>query len=136
MSDFFEGMAEIFEVEVSKISSEFELHSGEAAWDSLAIVSTIALADDCFNVMLEGKADIQNETQDLKVVVVPDLNTGTATLLYTFINPVVGLTSFLTQYFLKTPLAKSTTQEFRVQGTWKDPKVNKVDASKEPETKP
>jgi uncharacterized protein YhdP len=86
--------------------------------------------------MLEGKADIQHETQDLKVVVVPDLNTGTATLLYTFINPVVGLTSFLTQYFLKTPLAKSTTQEFRVQGTWKDPKVNKVDASKEPETKP
>ena len=55
MSEFFEGMAEIFEVDVSKISSEFELHSGEAAWDSLAIVSTIALADDCFNVMLEGK---------------------------------------------------------------------------------
>jgi len=87
-------------------------------------------------VMLEGKADIKNETQDLKVVVVPDLNTGTASLLYTLINPVVGLTSFLTQYFLKTPLAKSTTQEFRVQGTWKDPKVNKVDTSKEPETKP
>jgi acyl carrier protein len=56
MSEFFEGMAEIFEVDVGKISSEFELHSGEAAWDSLAIVSTIALADDCFNVMLEGKA--------------------------------------------------------------------------------
>lgn len=56
MSEFYEGMAEIFEVDVSKISPEFELHSGEAAWDSLAIVSTIALTDDCFNVMLEGKA--------------------------------------------------------------------------------
>ncbi len=56
MSGFYEGMAEIFEVEVSAISSEFVLHSGEAAWDSLAIVSTIALADECFNVMLEGKA--------------------------------------------------------------------------------
>ena len=56
MSEFFEGMAEILEVDVSKISSEFELHSGEAAWDSLAIVSTIALADDCFNVMLDGKS--------------------------------------------------------------------------------
>ena len=55
MSEFYEGMSEIFEVEVSKISSEFELHSGEAAWDSLAIVSTIALADDCFGVMLVGK---------------------------------------------------------------------------------
>jgi acyl carrier protein len=56
MSEFYEGMSEIFEVEVSKISSEFELHSGESAWDSLAIVSTIALTDDCFGVMLEGKA--------------------------------------------------------------------------------
>ena len=86
--------------------------------------------------MLEGKADIEHETQDLKVVVVPDLNTGTASLLYTIINPVVGLTSFLTQYFLKAPLAKSTTQEFRVQGPWKDPKVSKIDASKETEVKP
>jgi acyl carrier protein len=56
MSEFYEGMAEIFEIEVSAISSGFELHSGEAAWDSLAIVSTIALVDDCFGVMLEGKA--------------------------------------------------------------------------------
>jgi acyl carrier protein len=56
MSEFYEGMAEIFEVEVTAITSSFELHSGEAAWDSLAIVSTIALADDCFGVVLEGKA--------------------------------------------------------------------------------
>lgn len=56
MSEFYDGMAEIFEVDVSQISPDFELHSGEAAWDSLAIVSTIALADDCFGVMLEGKA--------------------------------------------------------------------------------
>ncbi len=56
VSEFFEGMAEIFEVDVSKISSEFELQSGEAAWDSLAIVSTIALVDDCFNLILEGKS--------------------------------------------------------------------------------
>lgn len=56
MSDFYNGMAEILEVEEEKISPTFELHSGEAAWDSLAIVSTIALVDDCFNVMLEGKS--------------------------------------------------------------------------------
>lgn len=56
MSEFYKSMAEIFEVDASKISPEFELYSGEAPWDSLAIVSTIALADDCFGVMLEGKA--------------------------------------------------------------------------------
>ncbi len=56
MSEFYGGMAEIFEVDISKISHKFELASGEANWDSLAIVSTIALVDDCFNVMLDGKS--------------------------------------------------------------------------------
>ena len=56
MSNFYDGMAEIFEVESSKISSDFELHSADIAWDSLAVVSTIALIDDCFDLMLEGKA--------------------------------------------------------------------------------
>lgn len=56
MNEFYEGMAEILEIDVTKISSTTDLQSGESGWDSLAIVSTIALADDCFNVMLEGKA--------------------------------------------------------------------------------
>jgi acyl carrier protein len=56
MNEFYEGMADIFEIEVSKISSEFELKTGDAVWDSLAVVSTIALVDDCFGVLLEGKA--------------------------------------------------------------------------------
>lgn len=83
-------------------------------------------------VLMEGKADIQRETQDIKVVVVPELNAGTASLFYSTINPVVGLTSFLAQYFLRRPLIKSNTQEFRVQGSWKDPKVVKIDAASAP----
>lgn len=63
MSAFYEGMAEIFEVDVDQISPDFDLHTGEAAWDSLAIVSTIALADDCFGVMLAGK-----ELSECKVI--------------------------------------------------------------------
>ena len=55
MSAFYVGMAEIFEIDTILINSDFELHSCEAAWDSLAIVSTIALVDDCFEVMLEGR---------------------------------------------------------------------------------
>ena len=60
--NFYEGMAEIFEIKVEKINPQFELNAGEAAWDSLAVVSTIALVDDCFNVMLEGKALVECET--------------------------------------------------------------------------
>ena len=80
-------------------------------------------------VLMEGRADIQRETQDIKVVVVPELNAGTASLVYSAINPLVGLTSFLAQYVLRRPLMKSNTQEFRVQGSWKDPKVSKVDGA-------
>jgi acyl carrier protein len=62
MSEFYSGMAEILEVDVEKISPEFSLHSADAAWDSLAVVSTIALVDDCFNLMLDGQALAACET--------------------------------------------------------------------------
>ena len=85
-------------------------------------------------VLMEGKADLKNETQDLKVVIVPELNAGTASLVYSAINPLVGLTTFLAQYVLRKPLMKSNTEEFHVQGTWKDPKVTKVETP-EPDSK-
>lgn len=77
-------------------------------------------------VLMEGKADIGRETQDLKVVIVPEINAGTASLVYSTINPVVGLTSFLAQYFLRRPLTEANTQEFHVSGTWSDPKVTRI----------
>lgn len=54
MNQFYEGMAEIFEINLDEIKPELDLQS--AVWDSLAIVSTIALVDDCFNIMLDGKS--------------------------------------------------------------------------------
>jgi acyl carrier protein len=56
MNKFYEGMAEIFEVEPEAMSAGFDLTTANCDWDSLAIVSTIALVDDCFNVMLRGDA--------------------------------------------------------------------------------
>ncbi len=48
MSEFYEGLAEILEVEVGDLSPEFSLEEG--AWDSLAVVSAIALIDDVYDV--------------------------------------------------------------------------------------
>ncbi|MBV8633717.1 MAG: acyl carrier protein [Burkholderiaceae bacterium] len=56
MSELYTGIAEILEIDPAAINPNFDLHSGEAAWDSLAVVSVIALVDDCFNVMLSGQA--------------------------------------------------------------------------------
>jgi uncharacterized protein YhdP len=78
-------------------------------------------------VLMEGQADIARETQAIKVVVVPDINAGSASLIASAINPVVGLTTFLAQYILRRPLMEAATQEFFIDGTWVDPRVTKVD---------
>ncbi len=62
MNKFHEGIAEILEVEPADITSQYVITSGDVDWDSLAVVSTIALVDDCFNVMLDGKALAACET--------------------------------------------------------------------------
>jgi len=77
-------------------------------------------------VLMEGSADLVREQQDLKVVVVPELNAGTASLLATAINPAIGLGSLLAQLVLRQPLQSATTQEFRITGSWADPQVEKV----------
>ncbi len=77
-------------------------------------------------VLMEGSADIERETQDLHVVVVPEINAMTASLVATAINPVIGLGSFLAQVFLRGPLIQAATQEFRIDGTWADPRVERI----------
>ena len=55
MIEFYKGMADILEIDINEISGELVLGSGDAAWDSLAIVSTIALIDELYSKTLEGK---------------------------------------------------------------------------------
>ena len=77
-------------------------------------------------VLMEGSAHIERETQDLRVVVVPEINALTASLVATAINPVIGLGSFLAQVFLRGPLIEAATQEFHIDGTWGDPQIQRV----------
>jgi len=78
-------------------------------------------------VLMDGHADIARETQELRVVVVPEVNAGTASLAYAVINPVIGLGTFLAQLFLRKPLAEAGTREFHITGPWADPKVERVE---------
>jgi uncharacterized protein (TIGR02099 family) len=83
-------------------------------------------------VLMEGRADIARETQDIKAVVVPEINAGTASLIATAINPAIGLGSFLAQLFLRRPLMEAATQEFHIDGSWSDPRVTKIDRKATP----
>jgi uncharacterized protein YhdP len=78
-------------------------------------------------VLMEGQADIAKETQSIKVVVVPEINAGSASLIATVINPIMGLSTFLAQMILRMPLIAATTQEFFIDGTWVDPRVTHVE---------
>jgi uncharacterized protein YhdP len=78
-------------------------------------------------VLMDGKVDIARETQDLRVVVVPEINAGTASLIASVVNPAVGLGSFLAQLFLRKPLIEASTQEFHIDGAWADPKITQVE---------
>jgi len=57
MNKFYKGMSDIFEVELTEISEEYILN--ENNWDSLAIISTIALVDNCYGLILSGN-DLYN----------------------------------------------------------------------------
>lgn len=54
MSEFYEGLADILEVDPSQVEPRLELSEGN--WDSLAIVSTIALIDEVFDEAVNADA--------------------------------------------------------------------------------
>ena len=62
MNEFYKGMSEILEIDENQISGDLILGSGDAAWDSLAIVSTIALIDELYSKTLDGKKLTDCET--------------------------------------------------------------------------
>lgn len=78
-------------------------------------------------ILLEGSTNIQQETLDMQAVVVPNLDvSGAAIAAGIAINPVVGLGAFITQWLLKTPLAKAMTAHYHITGSWDDPKIDDV----------
>ncbi|MCA3220255.1 MAG: TIGR02099 family protein [Burkholderiales bacterium] len=77
-------------------------------------------------VLLEGTADLRNETQALHVLVLPEINAGSASLAYALLaNPAIGIGTFVAQLLLRDPLSKAFSFEYDVTGTWSDPQVRR-----------
>jgi uncharacterized protein (TIGR02099 family) len=105
----------------------FDFFRGDARIDQgMAFTNNLQMKGVVAGALIEGKADLARETQDLKVVVVPDINAGAASLYMATINPLIGLTSYLAQLVLSKPLVKAGTSEFRIDGTWTQPRVTEV----------
>jgi uncharacterized protein YhdP len=78
-------------------------------------------------VLIDGTINLRNETQDLKLAVLPDVNATTASLALAVVNPAVGLGSLVAQLVLKDPLSKLFSVEFEVRGGWADPQIRKLE---------
>lgn len=94
--------------------------------DGVARTSNLEMTGLNAAVFMAGTASLVDETQNLQVVVVPEINAMTASLAATAINPVVGVGSFLAQMFLRGPLMEAATRTFQVTGTWAEPVVEPV----------
>jgi len=104
------------------ITANATIARGVAKTDNLKMHGVAA------TVLMDGTADIANESTNLHVVVIPEFNLGTGPLVYGLaVNPVIGLGSFLAQLFLRAPVMKALTYQLQVTGPWKAPIIKRLD---------
>ena len=104
------------------LSADASINDGVLTTDNFIMKGVNAV------VRIKGSADLSAETQDLEVVVIPEINAGTASLAYALINPAIGLGTFVANFLLRKPLSAAFTNIYEVTGSWSDPKVERVKA--------
>lgn len=119
MLDFRDLFSEGFAFD--NVTGDVVIERGVASTKDLRMRSATAA------VLMSGRADLKAETQDIDVIIVPEINAGAASLAYAAINPVIGISTFLAQLFLRSPLTEAGTREVHVTGTWSAPKVDEVE---------
>jgi len=89
------------------------------------------------HIEMQGETDLKNETQDLQVVVRPEIGNAAAVGV-ALVNPVVGAATLLANTVLPNPLNplnRLFSYRYHVTGSWSDPKVDKAGESA-PNNKP
>jgi uncharacterized protein (TIGR02099 family) len=118
--DFRDVFAEGFAFDA--VRGDVGITQGTAHTSNLQIKGVNAL------VLLDGQANIAQETQKLRAQILPIVDTGTTSLLAGLaLNPAVGLTAFVAQWLLKNPLSRASSQEFTIDGSWDNPRVTRID---------
>jgi uncharacterized protein YhdP len=107
--------------EFNYVRGDVGIEQGIARSDNLQMKGALA------TVVMDGSTDIARETQKIKVLVIPELDTGAATLLTALANPIAGLYTLVASTLLRQPIQDASTQELLVEGTWQAPKVSKID---------
>ena len=82
-------------------------------------------------ILISGESDFAKRTLNSRVVFLPNINAGNASLAVAFINPAIGIGTFLAQLFLREPLSQLFKVEYDISGSWDDPVIQKVGSNNE-----
>lgn len=102
------------------ISSNLNISDGIARTDNLRIVGPAA------EVGMKGSIDLDKETQDLKIIVKPQIGGSFSVASSLLGGPVVGIATWVVGKVLQDPLDQLASYEYNVTGSWIDPIVTKV----------
>jgi len=77
-------------------------------------------------VTLKGSVDLNTETQNLRVRVLPTIGDSVSLIGAFAAGPAVGVGSFIVSKILGDPLDKLVSFEYNVDGSWSNPNVVKI----------
>jgi uncharacterized protein (TIGR02099 family) len=104
------------------ISSSFQVSKGVMTTKDLKIKGSAA------EINMTGEINLEKETQNLHVKVVPSMRRG-VTALATMVNPVLGIGVAIAQGILKEPVGQILAYEYAVSGRWDEPNVEALGAT-------
>ncbi|MBU0688669.1 MAG: TIGR02099 family protein [Gammaproteobacteria bacterium] len=113
---------------------EFSSIKGEAViQNGLLKTENFVMTGSSAKVTLQGDVDLARETQELKVRVLPAIGDNVSLLSFAA-GPAIGMGVLLTNKLLRDPLDKLVSFDYNVSGSWADPKVERMGASRSQDT--
>jgi uncharacterized protein (TIGR02099 family) len=110
-SSFGEGFA------FSAIKADANVARGVMSTENFTMTGAGAAA------FISGSVDLRNETQQLHLVVLPEIDASTAALALGVANPILGLGALLANTVLRAPLSRAFALEYDITGTLNDPVI-------------
>jgi uncharacterized protein YhdP len=115
--DFRDVFSKGFDFE--RISSSGQVRGG------VMTVKDFRMRGSSAQVEMTGEVDLAQETQNVRVRVVPSLGDSASTVI-ALVNPLLAIPAAIAQKILKDPLGHIFAFDYAVTGGWSDPKVAKL----------
>ena len=105
------------------ITGAAQINQGVLATNDLKVNGSAA------KVTMLGQVDLDQETQNLRIRVIPAVGNSVSLLSFAA-GPIVGIGVSIANQILSDPLGKLVSFEYNVTGSWAEPNVVKVDRDK------